>query len=74
MNIEKVEMFKTSDNALFETEEQAIAHESQNDLWKKAVADYGRYDEVTFAYKDDFFQFLSDNKTEVLRYIGVYVK
>lgn len=71
MSIKKIEMFKCSDGTLCTSESEAIAWEATSTLWNKAQADYGKYDEVIFAYKDDFFQFLRDNKTEILEYLGV---
>lgn len=66
MTIEQVVMYKSSDGTMFVTEKQALQHELKESLWDIAYSEFGRYDELTFAYKDDFYEFLKRNREIVL--------
>lgn len=67
MTIEQVTMYKSSDGTLFSSEKEALKHELKGNLWDIACSDYGRYEEVNFAYKDDFYEFLKTNRELVLK-------
>ena len=67
MTIEQVVMYKSSDGTMFVTEKEALQHELKENLWDIAYSDFGRYDEVTFPYKDDFYGFLKDHREIVLK-------
>jgi len=67
MPIEQVVMYKSSDGTLFVTEKEALKHELKENLWDIACSDFGRYEEVTFAYKDEFYGFLKDHREVVLK-------
>lgn len=67
MSIEPVTMYRSSDGTLFLTEKEASKHELKEKLWGIACSDFGRYGEVTFAYKDDFYGFLIDNREIVFK-------
>ena len=69
MTIEQVIMYKSSDGTLFSTEKDAQKHELKENLWDIAYSDFGRYDEVTFAYKDDFYDFLKTQRELVLKVV-----
>lgn len=69
MTIEQVTMYKSSDGTLFSSEKEALKHELKESLWDIAYSDYGRYEEVTFAYKDDFYEFLKTNRELVLKVV-----
>lgn len=66
MTIEQVVMYKSSDGTMFVTEKEALQHELKESLWDIAYSEFGRYDELTFAYKDDFYGFLKGNREIVL--------
>jgi len=66
MTIEQVTMYKSSDGTMFVTEKEALQHELKESLWDIAYSEFGRYDELTFAYKDDFYGFLKSNKATIL--------
>jgi len=66
MTIEQVTMYKSSDGTMFVTKKEALQHELKESLWDIAYSEFGRYDELTFAYKDDFYGFLKSNREIVL--------
>lgn len=66
MTIEQVVMYKSSDGTMFVTEKEALQHELKENLWDSAYSKFGRYDELTFPYKDDFYGFLKSNKQTIL--------
>lgn len=66
MTIEQVTMYKSSDGTLFSSEKEALKHELKENLWDIAYSEFGRYDELTFPYKDDFYGFLKSNRELVL--------
>lgn len=66
MTIEQLVMYKSSDGTMFVTEKEALQHELKENLWDIAYSEFGRYDELTFAYKDDFYGFLKGNKQTIL--------
>ncbi len=69
MTIGQVTMYKSSDGTLFSSEKEALKHELKENLWDIACSDYGRYEEVTFAYKNDFYEFLKTNRELVLKVV-----
>lgn len=66
MTIEQVTMYKSSDGTMFVTEKEALQHELKESLWDIAYSEFGRYDELIFTYKDDFYGFLKSNREIVL--------
>jgi hypothetical protein len=72
--IKKVEMFQTCDGELFKSKFEAEAHLYNEQLWQSAILEYGRYDEVTFHYKSDFIEFLTNHRISILRILGVHSK
>lgn len=70
MTIEQVTMYKSSDGTMFVTEKEALQHELKEKLWGIAYSEFGRYDELIFPYKDDFYGFLKSNKVIILEVLG----
>jgi hypothetical protein len=70
MSVKKLTVFETSDGHQFPDEHKALRHENLVRLWDKALSDHGSYGEVTFGCKDDFLEFIKNNKESILISLG----
>lgn len=67
MTISKVTMYQSADGTVDKSEEDALQYEAERTLWLDALDRHERYDEVVFAYKEDFIKFIKDNAETILK-------